>query len=190
MDFKNLVYQGRTFRRFDPSRAVSDSELLWLADLGRVTPRARNAQWLHFGLINSPNSCQNVFPALKWAAALPHWPGPNENERPTAYILLLENTLHAKGIDIDLGIVSQTILLGACSIGLGGCHILAFNALAISNALRIPEHLKIRLVLAIGKPTETVSLQPIPPSGSESYWRNGETHCVPKAELMDIVIQL
>lgn len=190
MDFKNLVYQGRSFRRFDPARTVSEDELLWLADLGRVAPRARNAQWLHFGITNQPAACQRIFPALKWAAALPQWPGPDENERPTAYILLLENAHHPKGSDIDLGIASQTILLGARSLGLGGCHILAFNAAAIANALSLPEHLKIRLVLAIGKPAEEVHLLPLPPSGSENYWREGETHCVPKAKLEDVVIRL
>lgn len=190
MDFKELVYQGRSYRRFAPSRAVSDEELLWLADLGRVTPRARNAQWLHFGLANTPASCRRIFPALKWAAALPQWDGPSENERPTAYILLLEDTRHPRGSDIDLGIASQTILLGARAIGLGGCHILAFNANAIAEALAIPAHLKLRLVLAIGEPAEDVELQPIPPSGSENYWREGQQHCVPKAELNDVVIRL
>lgn len=190
MDFKELVYQGRSTRRFDASRAVSDEELLWLADLGRVTPRARNAQWIHFGLANTPSSCQRIFPSLKWAAALPQWNGPDINERPTAYILLLENTLHPKGADIDLGITSQTILLGARTIGLGGCHILAFNANALADTLAIPTHLKIRLVLALGQPAEEIELMPIPPSGSENYWRDANLHRVPKAELKDVIIRL
>lgn len=191
MDFKNLVYEERTFRRFDSSHAVSDDELLWLAALGRVTPRARNAQWIHFGVTNHPDSCQRIFPTLRWAAALPEWNGPTETERPSAYILLLENTQYPiKGSDIDLGIVSQTILLGARSIGLGGCHILSFNPKTLSESLHIPEQLKVRLVLALGKPIETVEIRNLPPSGDARYWREDNVHCVPKAPLRDIIIKL
>lgn len=190
MDFKDLVYGGRSFRRFDPARAVTDVELLWLADLGRMTPRARNAQWIHFGITNRPESCQRIFPELKWASMLPEWGGPSISERPTAYVLLLEDTQHVKGSDIDLGIVSQTILLGARSIGLGGCHILAFNAQALSEALAIPTQFKVRLVLALGKPAEEVELRSTATSGSENYWREGQVHCVPKADLNKIVINL
>lgn len=190
MDFKDLVYGGRSFRRFDPTRAVTDVELLWLADLGRMTPRARNAQWIHFGITNRPESCQRIFTELKWAAMLPEWGGPSISERPTAYVLLLEDTQHVKGSDIDLGIVSQTILLGARSIGLGGCHILAFNAQALSETLAIPTQFKVRLVLALGKPAEEVELRSTATSGSEIYWREGQVHCVPKADLNKIVINL
>ena len=191
MDFKNLVYEGRTFRRFDSSYAVSDDELLWLVDLGRVTPRARNAQWIYFGVTNHPDSCQRIFSTLRWAAALPEWNGPTETERPSAYILLLENTQYPiKGSDIALGIVSQTILLGARSIGLGGCHILSFNPKTLSESLHIPEQLKVRMVLALGKPIETVEIRNLPPSGDARYWREDNVHCVPKAPLRDIIIKL
>lgn len=190
MDYKELVYAGRSVRRFDATRAITDGELLWLADLGRVTPRGRNAQWIRFGIANQKATCDSIFPTLSWAADLPDWDGPREAERPTAYILLLEDTRHAKGVDIDLGIVSQTILLGARTLGLGGCHILAFRAQALAEALGMPAHLRARLVLAIGKPAEEVELRQLPASGRESYWREGSLHCVPKADLHDVVIKL
>jgi len=55
--------------------------------------------------------------------------------------------------------------------------------------LAIPEHLKIRLVLALGKPAETVVLEDLEPGGDTRYWRDEEgVHHVPKRGLAELIV--
>lgn len=89
----------------------------------------------------------------------------------------------------DVGIVSEVILLGASEMGLGGCMIGSFNAAKVSKILALSDNLKPQLVIALGKPTETVILTDTT-EGNTVYWRdeNG-VHYVPKRPLSEIVIE-
>ena len=65
----------------------------------------------------------------------------------------------------------------------------AVKRTALRQALEIPEHLEILLVIALGKPKETVVLEEVGPSGSIEYWRDGEgLHHVPKRSLDEIIV--
>ncbi|MBI5444253.1 MAG: nitroreductase family protein, partial [Deltaproteobacteria bacterium] len=89
----------------------------------------------------------------------------------------------------DDGIAAQTILLGAVEKGLGGCMIGAIQKERLRAALGIADHLRIRLVLALGKPAETVVLEDLPPGGDIRYWRDGdEIHHVPKRRLEELIV--
>jgi hypothetical protein len=71
----------------------------------------------------------------------------------------------------DVGIVSQTIMLGAAERGLGGCMFGSGNPDRIREALGLPGHITPSLVLALGKPDETVVLEDIPADGKRSEER-------------------
>jgi len=80
-------------------------------------------------------------------------------------------------------------LLGATESGLGGCIIAAVQRTKLRKVLNIPAHYEILLVLALGKPKETVVLETVGPSGDIKYWRDkDEVHHVPKRDLNDIII--
>ena len=90
----------------------------------------------------------------------------------------------------QVGIAAQTILLAAVEAGLGGLMIGNFNAEALSSALSLPSHLVPQLVLALGKPAETVVLTEAEPGVSLAYYRDAEdVHYVPKRRLEDVVIE-
>ncbi|MEJ5365284.1 MAG: hypothetical protein WHS86_09295 [Desulfosoma sp.] len=56
---------------------------------------------------------------------------------------------------------------------------------------RIPEHLQIRFVIALGKPAETVVLEELPPNGDIRYWRDGlGRHHVPKRSLTELIVDM
>ncbi len=188
-NFRDLVLRNRSYRRFDESHRIPREALVELVDLARHTASAANRQPLKYLLSNDPETNEKIFPCLAWAAYLTDWPGPAPGERPTAYIVLLVDTRITKDWWCDDGIAAQTILLGAVERGLGGCMIGAVQRERLRSALGIPEHLLIRLVIALGKPAETVVIEDLPPDGDIRYWRDADgVHHVPKRKLEDLIL--
>jgi nitroreductase len=132
-----------------------------------------------------------IFPNLAWARYLGDWPGPAEGERPSAYIVVLEDTEVEHPLHCDHGIAAQSILLGAVEKGLGGCIVGSVNKSKLRQVLNIPDRFEVLLVLALGKPKEQVTVEGIPPDGSLKYWRdNRGVHHVPKRALDDIILRV
>jgi len=185
----DLVVRNRSYRRFDESHAVSRVALIELLDTARFTASAANRQPLRYILSADPETNAKIFPCLAWAAYLKDWDGPAPGERPTAYLVLLIDESVSKDWWCDDGIAAQTILLGAVERGLGGCMFGAIQKEKLRAALQIPEHLKIRLVIALGKPVETVVLEDLPPGGDVRYWRDERgVHHVPKRRLEELIL--
>lgn len=189
---KELVLKNRTYRRFYEEVAVSEETLKELVDLARTVPSTANSQALKFVLVTDGEDKRKVFGALGWAAALKDWDGPGEGERPAAYILILCDQGIAKNKPIDDGIVAQTIMLGACEKGLGGCIFGNIRRAELSEALGIdPERYSIDLVIAVGKPKETVVITEVGEDGSTAYYRDdNQVHYVPKRSLEELLVKL
>jgi nitroreductase len=186
---RDLVVKNRSYRRFDESHAVSRETLVELVDTARFTASAANRQPLRYILSADPQTNGKIFPTLAWAAYLQDWDGPAPGERPTAFIVLLIDENVTKDWWCDDGIAAQTILLGAVERGLGGCMFGAIQREKLRSALRIPDHLRIRLVIALGKPAETVVLEDLPPGGDVRYWRDDRgVHHVPKRRLEEVIL--
>lgn len=187
--FQELVRRNRSYRRFDESVRITAETLRELVGLARLTPSATNAQPLKYILSADPEKNARIFGCLAWAAALKDWKGPQEGERPAAYIVVLGDTKISAHIDCDHGIACQTILLGAVERGLGGCILGAVNRDRLRQELQIPERYKILLVVALGKPAEKVVLETVGPDGDFRYWRDAEdVHHVPKRALDEIIV--
>jgi nitroreductase len=187
---RDLVLRNRSYRRFDESHRVSRGVLLELVDLARHTASAANRQPLKYVLSADPETNEAIFPCLAWAGYLRDWPGPAPGERPSAYIVLLVDESIAEDWWCDDGIAAQTIYLAAVERGLGGCMIGNVQRERLRETLRIPAHLRIRLVLALGKPAETVVLEPAPRGGDIRYWRDEQgVHHVPKRTLEELVLE-
>jgi nitroreductase len=159
-----------------------------LVELARLSPSGGNRQPLKFILSCTPSANETVFKHLTWAVYLKDWPGPEEGERPSAYIIVLGDKTIADAFAYDAGIAAQSILLGAVEKGLGGCIIAFVNRDKLRAALQLPQHLEILLVLALGKPAEMIVIEPLGVDGKIEYWRDGEgVHHVPKRSLDDLI---
>ncbi len=186
----DLLEKNRSFRRFDESFEIKYDDLRDLAALARLTPSSVNWQPLRFVLVNDREKNAAVFENLAWAGLLKEWKGPEEGERPSAYVIILTDTTVAKNMKTDVGIVAQTMMLGAAEKGLGGCMIGSVNRENVARILDIDsERYTIDLVLALGKPAETVKIVDIPENGSTNYYRDeNDVHCVPKRSVGDFII--
>jgi nitroreductase len=131
-----------------------------------------------------------VFPHLAWAGYLKEWPGPVEGERPSAYVIILGDGQITPSFGCNHGIAAQSILLGAVEKGFGGCIIASVQREGLREALKISPRYEILLVLALGKPKETVVIDNVAPSGDIKYWRDSQSvHHVPKRSLDDIILE-
>jgi len=186
----DLIKSSRSFRRFESSVKVDRKTLTELVDLARHSPSARNLQPLKYILSCDPKTNAAIFLTLKWAAALKDWGGPAEGERPSAYIVILGDTQLTANFGFDAGIAAQSIVLGARGRGLGGCILGSADHARLRTALDIPERFTILLVTAIGKPAETVVIEPLGADGNVTYWRDSKgVHHVPKRSLEEIILK-
>lgn len=187
--FRDLVLKNRSYRRFYQDSAVSKEVLQGLVDLARLTGSAGNKQPLKYILSYDQLTNAKIFSTLAWAGYLKDWPGPSEGERPSAYIIMLGDTVIAQSFNYDNGIAAQTILLGAAEQGLGGCMIMSVQKEKLRELLSIPAQFEILLVIALGKPKETVILEDMGAEGDVKYWRDkDQKHHVPKRLLKDVIL--
>jgi len=186
MSFFDLVEKTRTVRRFEQSRPVTMDQLTSLVRLAQMTPSAANLQPLRYMLICEKSTCQDVFECLEWAGYLEDW-HQTEGEKPAAYIIMLGDGTNKKP-QTDVGIAAQTMMLGACEMGLGCCMLGAIHRDDLRKSLAIDEQYSIELVLALGYPVEEVVMVPMK-DGEVRYWRdeNG-LHHVPKRSLDELIV--
>ena len=186
---RDLILKNRSYRRFYQDMPVSIDTLRELVDLARLSASAANKQPLKYILSCDPQRNALVFQNLAWAGYLKSWPGPEEGERPSAYIIILGDKTITQSFGCDHGIAAQSILLGATEKGLGGCIIGSVRKGDLSQALAIPSDYEILLVIALGKPRETVVLETVGSGGDIKYWRDEKgVHHVPKRSLAEIVV--
>jgi len=186
---RELVQRNRSYRRFYEEVRIERETLRELVDLARLSASGGNRQPLKFFLSVDAKTNKMIFPTLTWAAYLKNWRGPAEGERPAAYIIVLGDTRIAASVGCDHGIACQSILLGAVERGLGGCIVGSIKKDELRTALNLPEHLEILLAIALGKPKDSVVLEPLGPDGDIRYWRDEDgVHHVPKRSLHDLVV--
>lgn len=191
MNIKELILKNRSYRRFYEEVSIPENELAEFVDNARLSATGGNVQSLKFIISGKPETNAIIFPTLAWAGYLKDWPGPAEGERPSAYIIILNDKNISERYWCNQGIAAQSILLTAVENGYGGCMIAAVQREKLAKALNFPDNLEILLVLALGKPKETVVIEKMGADGNYKYWRDeNQVHHVPKRELKDIMMKL
>lgn len=188
---EEIIHKNRSYRRFDESKEIEEQTILRFVDNLRFCPTARNQQVFVYKIVTEKNEREEIFSSLKWAGYLKEWDGPEEVERPKAYVLIAINNERVvskdKYIEVDLGIVTQTLLLQATENKYGGCIIGAFNKTKIERSFNFPSNIELQLVIALGIPKEQIEIEEIEDGESIKYRREGEKHIVPKRKFKDII---
>ena len=135
---RDLILENRTCRRFKQYIPINLDTLRELVDLTRFTASGSNIQSLRYILSNEPDKNSLIFPLLGWAGQITDWPGPSEGERPPAFIIILTDTyVNTRFCEVDAGLATQSIMLGAREIGLGGCMHWSVKRDELRNIFRI-----------------------------------------------------
>lgn len=188
---KDLVVKSRSYRVFDEDHKLEKQDLVDLIELARFSPCGKNVQYLRFIPIYKEEVLKEVYPSLVWAGYLKDWDGPVEGERPTGIILIVskEGSLTDPLLACDMGIASQSIVLGAVEKNLGGCMIRALNRKKIAEVLNLSDDYIVHMAIALGKPSQRVIVEDINEGEDIKYWMDEDkTHHVPKIILDDLII--
>ena len=192
MDILGLVKKNRSYRKYKESEPVSKEQLKGFVNAARFTASSVNLQPLRYLLSNEQKTNQKIFAHTKWARLLKNYDGPEIGERPSAYVVVVQDKKVAENTQrflVDVGIVSQTILLAAVEAGLGGIMIRNFVAEDLARELELEERYVPMMILAIGVPDEEIILEEIEEGCSTAYYRDEKNiHHVPKRKLDDILL--
>ena len=188
----DLVKSCRSYRSFSPDVRISREMLLSFVDTARISASTRNSQPLKYRLVYTSEECDKVLPLTRWAGALTHIKLPPVGHAPVAYVVVCHDTNIAPAQPIflkDVGICSELIMLAATEQGFGGCIIGSVNYDELRVALSLPDHLVPQLVLALGKPDETVVLTDAEDGNVQYYRDENNVHYTPKRSLSEIVVE-
>lgn len=186
---KDLIMKNRSYRRFYQEKAIEMDMLKELLDLARLSPSGANKQNLRFILSNTKEKNDKISKCIFWAGYFKDWDGPEEGEKPSAYMIVVKDTTLGSGTPQDEGIAVQSILLGAVEKGLGGCIIGNIDRKNLKENFNLDEKYEIALVLALGYPKEEVVIETVDKSGDIKYWRDeNQVHHVPKRTLEDLIL--
>ena len=190
-ELRKLMQSARTVRRFRGDKPVSVETLEGLVELTRYCPSGRNAQPLRYVIVTSADMRARLYPLLKWAGYFKDWDGPEEAERPAAYLVQCLDTEFGPNCLCDDGLQLEAIELGMRTLGLGGCIIKAFNAPETAKLLGLTDRYQPRYVLALGYPAEEVVLEEMDGTDGADfkYFRTADgVHHVPKRPLSELII--
>lgn len=190
MNLKDIIRKNRSFRRFDNKRRITSEEFSTLIENATMSASAANLQNIKYVVANSKKMNDEIFRCLNWAGYLSEWQGPNPEERPSGYIIMLIKSSIEKYAHFDAGIAAQTITLSATEMGLGACLIASINKPLLNNILSLPEEeYSVLLCIAIGKPAEQVVMEAVIDNKIQ-YWRDDkEIHHVPKRSIDEVIIE-
>ena len=185
LSLDTLLHRNRSYRGYDPSRAVTRDELLKLVEVTTLVPSGMNRQALRYRLVTEEDS-DKVLPLIRLGGALPELHLPFPGTEPRAFLVICSTVPESPVIDIDLGIAAQSLLLKAVEMGLNGIIIRAFDPVKLQEVLGL--ELLPLLVIAIGKGAENIYLKPVEAGESLTYYRKDGVHFVPKLKAEDLLI--
>jgi len=185
---ESLMEKNRSYRGYHKDYVVKREMLERIVAVNTKIASAKNQQVLRFKLVTKDTDADVIVQNMKLGGLLPELHLPFPGTEPEAFIILCSTIPENKFVDIDLGIAAQSMLLKATEMGLNGIMIGAFNKAKITEAFNLPyEPL---LILAIGKGSETIQLQPVDEGDKLAYYRDEKgKQYVPKIRWEQLIIQ-
>lgn len=182
-----LLLKNRSFRGYDISYEVHPLQLRAIVAVNSKVASSVNMQSLRFKLVTKGDQARIVLSHIRMGRALPELHLPFPGTEPESFIIVCTTVPENPSVDIDLGISLQSMLLKAVELGLGGLIIRNFDRAELKVELGL--ELDPVAVLAIGRPSEKISLVPVHEGEDLAYYRKDGVHYVPKIVPEDLIIE-
>jgi hypothetical protein len=180
------LLHNRRYRGFDRDYVVHRRQLDAMIAVNVKVASSVNMQRLRFRPVVQGPEADAVNKYIRMGRGLPHLQLPFPGREPEAFIVVCSIAAENPGIDIDLGISVQSMLLKAVEMGLGGLIIRNFDREPIREALALPY--EPICVIAVGKPAEHIELVPVHEGEQLQYYRRDGVHYVPKLTAEDLTL--
>ncbi|MCR5841159.1 MAG: nitroreductase family protein [Bacteroidales bacterium] len=181
-----LLLHNRSFRGYDKSYVVHRRQLEAMIAVNPKVASSINLQRLRFRPVVQGPEADLVNAHIRMGRGLPELHLPFPGTEPEAFIVVCSTVPENPGIDIDLGISLQSMLLKAVEMGLGGLMIRNFDREPIREGLGLP--FEPVCVVAVGKPAEQIELVPVHQGEDLGYYRRDGVHFVPKLTAEDLTL--
>lgn len=182
-----LLLRNRSFRGYDKDYVVHRRQLNAMIAVNPKVASSINLQRLRFRPVVKGPEADAVNRYIRMGRGLPELHLPFPGTEPEAFIVVCSTVPENPGIDIDLGISLQSMLLKAVEMGLGGLIIRNFDREPVREALGLP--FEPVAVLAVGKPAERIELVPVHEGDNLGYYREDGVHYVPKLTAEDLTLE-
>lgn len=184
MTVYELILNRRTIRKFE-NKPINRESILKMINAARLAPSGANLQPLKYIAITSPEVCDKVFPLTKYGGYFKDGT-PKEGEKPTAYIVVLEDNNIRKEPREDAGAAIENIILTALEEGIASCWVGNVDRKNLKEVLGIEESLSVNSVIALGYPAQESAEAEF--TGDVKYFmdENGKVH-VPKRQMEEIL---
>lgn len=185
-ELKQLLTQTRTTRRFKSDSTLNNEDLREILDLARLTSSAKNMQPLKYILVTKEEYVTKLAQTAQWAAHLQEW-NQSENERPCAFILMLNDQMIDGFPMFDAGAAFTAISLGAKTKGLATAPLASIDKALCKELFVIPDCYDVMIGIAVGIGNEKIELIHTDEFDTNYYRKEDETHVVPKRSMQQII---
>jgi nitroreductase len=143
MNVFEAIEKRRSIRSYE-STPVPEEKLEKILEAARLAPSASNVQPRHF-IVVTDKERRDALAAGMFARFL--------KQSPVVIVACGDEKKSPKWYPIDVAIAVENMVLAATEEGLGTCWIGSFNENKVRDALRIPENLRVVVLLAVGYPS-------------------------------------
>ena len=163
--FQELELRRRSVRRYADS-PVPDDVIVSILESARQAPSAENGQPWRFVVVRDPAvrdtvaraSFSGIFSPTRFAIRAPVLIALCAER---AGIIEAAKTVKDRAMyQLDCGIAGEHLVLRAQELGLGTCWIGWFNRRAARRALRVPFHVRVVALIAVGYPAADAAPRP------------------------------
>ena len=150
MSISEIIKNRRTARNFNDKK-VSESDLINIISLARLSPSAANLQPLKYGIIVDENIRKKMYPLVRYAGYIKDW-NPTFEQSPKAFIAIFCDTEVVKvdKCECDAGIAMMAITLVAEEKGLSSCIIGAFDKKEVAEILGVDKRYSPVYLIGLG----------------------------------------
>ena len=185
----DAIINRRSIRKFSQTPILQE-DLLELVRCAGMAAYPGNVQPLKFALVTDETKCEELFACTKWAGYLENGT-PEEDKRPTAYLVILGDTEIKKGdMQVEVGAAGMTVTLAAFEKGIATCWLGALKRDSIAEILELPEHLVVKDVVAMGYPAQKSRPVEVKDGSIKYYLDEDGVLNVPKRSLDEILYQI